>query len=215
MKKKSAESGTRREKERQARRGEIVGAAERVFRRKGFARASMDEVAAEAQFTKRTVYMYFVNKEDLLFAAALEGSKRLFARQQAAMAEEDTGLAKIRRGALAYYEFSRDFPDLFRLIEDARHIKPRAKAGPSRLEFVRYRTFMFEEYAKAIQAGLADGSIRRDLDPKRTVYAVVLVLTGFLQALSDAAQSGTFELDPDAFARFTLDLVGDALRPKT
>ncbi len=205
---------SRREKEREARRMEILVAAEKVFSRKGFARASMDEVAAAAQFTKRTVYMYFVNKDDLLFAVALEGSKKLFARQQAVLAGEGSGLARIRRAALAYYEFSRDLPDLFRLIEDARHVKPRGKDSACRREFVGYRALMFEEYSKAFQEGTADRSIRRDLDPHKLVYAVVLLLNGFCQALSDAAQSGAFEPDRDAFARYTLDLVTDALRPK-
>jgi|WetSurSiteA1Bulk_404760.scaffolds.fasta_scaffold14549_2 AcrR family transcriptional regulator len=212
--KKEANTRPRQEKERQVRRAEIVEAAERVFRRKGFARASMDAVAAEAQFTKRTVYMYFASKEDLLFAVALAGSKRLFARQQALLAGEGTGLARIRGAALAYYEFSRDLPDLFRIIEDARHLKPRQKDTPARLEFVRFRAAMFEKYGEAFKGGIADGSIRSDLDPERMVYAVVLVLTGFFQALSDATRPGKFDPDSDAFARFTLTLVTDALRPR-
>jgi AcrR family transcriptional regulator len=173
----------------------------------------MDEIAAEAQFTKRTVYMYFVDKEDLLFAVALEASQRLFARQQAALAEQGAGLAKVRRAALAYYEFSRDLPDLFRLIEEARHLKPGRKDTPGRSAFVRYRTDMFGEYGKALRAGISDGSIRSDIDPEHLVYAFVLVLTGFFQALSEAAAAGSFGTGADAFAKLTLDLVSDALRP--
>jgi len=213
MKKAENNSRLRREKERQARRGEILEAAERIFRRKGFARASMDEIAAEAQFTKRTIYMYFVDKEDLLYAVALEASKRLFVRQQAILAEEGAGLAKIGRAALAYYEFSRDLPDLFRLVEEARHLKPRRKDTPGRSAFVRYRSDMFAEYGKALRAGISDGSVRSDIDPELLVYAFVLVLTGFFQALSEAAAAGAFESGADAFARLTLNLVTDALRP--
>jgi AcrR family transcriptional regulator len=214
MKKSAADVGSRRDKERQARRAGIIEAAERIFRRKGFARASMDEVAAEAQFTKRTVYMYFVDKEDLLFAVALEGSKRLFARQHAILAGDGTGLAKVRRAAQAYYEFSRDMPDLFRLIEDARSLKPRRKDGPGREAFIRYRSDMFAAYGQALRAGIADGSIRSDIDPQLLIYAFVLVLTGFFQALSEAASAGTFAPDPGKFAGLTLDLVTDSLRPR-
>jgi len=214
MKKDPARYTPRREKERLTRRAEILEAAERVFRRKGFSRASMDEVAAEAQFTKRTVYMYFADKEDLLFAVALEGSRRLFARQRTLLAAEDIGLARVKRAALAYYEFSRDFPDLFRLIEDARHLKPKRKDGQSRKEFIDFRAAMFEAYGKTFREGLADGSIRSDIDPELMVYAVVLLLSGFIQSLSEATQSGTFGLGPDAFAGFTVDLLADALRPE-
>jgi AcrR family transcriptional regulator len=202
MKKDPARYTPRREKERLTRRAEILEAAERVFRRKGFSRASMDEVAAEAQFTKRTVYMYFADKEDLLFAVALEGSRRLFARQRTLLAAEDIGLARVKRAALAYYEFSRDFPDLFRLIEDARHLKPKRKDGQSRKEFIDFRAAMFEAYGKTFREG------------ELMVYAVVLLLSGFIQSLSEATQSGTFGPGPDAFAGFTVDLLADALRPE-
>lgn len=214
MKKNRIDKKPRRAKEREARRTDIVTAAERIFLRKGYTGASMDEIAAEAEFTKRTVYMYFTGKEDLLFAVALEGSKRLFAEQQRAIFGGDPGLEKIRRAALAYYEFSRDLPELYRIIEDARRLKPRPKESPARGEFVRYRMAMFEAYERALRAGIADGSIRGDLDPQILVAAVVLSLTGFFKSLSEAVPPGPLGFDPDTLARSTVELLIDALRPR-
>lgn len=215
MKKPRMDGKPRRAKEREARRADIVAAAEQVFLRKGYSGASMDEVAAEAEFTKRTVYMYFAGKEDLLYAVALEGSKRLFAAQQRVLSGGDPGLEKIRRAAMAYYEFSRDFPELYRIIEDARRLKPQPKESPCREEFGRYRIVMFEAYDQALRAGIGDGSIRGDLDPRMTVVAVVLSLTGFFKSLSEAVPSGAFGFDPDALARSTVGLLIDALGPRS
>ncbi|RKY64298.1 MAG: TetR/AcrR family transcriptional regulator, partial [Candidatus Latescibacterota bacterium] len=47
---------TRREREREAHRREILEAAGRVFARKGFAGATMDEIAQEAEFSKAALY---------------------------------------------------------------------------------------------------------------------------------------------------------------
>jgi AcrR family transcriptional regulator len=47
-------------------RSRIIDAAYRLFRRKGFARASMDDIAAEATVTKRTLYHHFESKDALL-----------------------------------------------------------------------------------------------------------------------------------------------------
>jgi len=44
----------------------IVEAAYFLFYRKGFTRVSMDEIAARAKITKRTLYLYFRSKDDLL-----------------------------------------------------------------------------------------------------------------------------------------------------
>ncbi len=44
----------------------ILHAAEAVILRKGFSDASMDDVAAEAQFSKATLYRYFKSKSELM-----------------------------------------------------------------------------------------------------------------------------------------------------
>lgn len=54
----------------------ILDAAYRQFRRKGFARVSMDEIAAAASVTKRTLYYHFKSKDGLL-AAVFEAQHEL------------------------------------------------------------------------------------------------------------------------------------------
>src|SRR5690242_18163717 len=49
----------------------ILDAAYELFYRKGFARVSVDEIAALAKVTKRTLYYHFKSKDQLL-AAVLE-----------------------------------------------------------------------------------------------------------------------------------------------
>jgi AcrR family transcriptional regulator len=44
----------------------ILDAAYRLFRQRGFGRVSMDEIAAAARLTKRTLYHHFRSKDDLL-----------------------------------------------------------------------------------------------------------------------------------------------------
>ena len=44
----------------------ILNAAYGLFRRKGFTRASMDEIAASADVTKRSLYYHFESKDSLL-----------------------------------------------------------------------------------------------------------------------------------------------------
>ncbi|MCD6060839.1 MAG: transcriptional regulator [Moraxellaceae bacterium] len=46
----------------------IIASAARVFARKGFQKASLDEIAADAGMTKGAIYWHFRNKNDLLFA---------------------------------------------------------------------------------------------------------------------------------------------------
>jgi AcrR family transcriptional regulator len=61
-----------------ATRERIVREAYRLFRRVGFARAGVDEIAAAAGVTKRTLYQHFPSK-DALLAEVLEGQAPLAA----------------------------------------------------------------------------------------------------------------------------------------
>ena len=54
----------------------ILDAAYALFRRGGYARISMDEIAAAARVTKRTLYYHFESKDSLL-ATVLETQHRL------------------------------------------------------------------------------------------------------------------------------------------
>ena len=45
---------------------QIVEAARKLFGKYGYKRVSMEEIAKEANVTKRTVYSYFKSKEEIL-----------------------------------------------------------------------------------------------------------------------------------------------------
>jgi AcrR family transcriptional regulator len=53
-------------------RGALLEAAARVFGRRGYRDASVDEIAREAGFSKGAVYWHFAGKEELFFALAEE-----------------------------------------------------------------------------------------------------------------------------------------------
>ncbi|WP_410656982.1 TetR/AcrR family transcriptional regulator [Amycolatopsis sp. lyj-112] len=68
----------RREERSATKRAEIVAAARKVFTTHGYLGTSMDAVAAAAGASKRTVYQYFADKEELFAAVVLETVDRGF-----------------------------------------------------------------------------------------------------------------------------------------
>jgi len=62
----------RREREKLAHRREIIDAAVHVFANKGFSHATLEEIAQEAEFSKGALYLYFSNKEDLLYSIIMD-----------------------------------------------------------------------------------------------------------------------------------------------
>jgi AcrR family transcriptional regulator len=77
----------RKRQERQARRRRIQDAARPVFVERGFARASIEQIAKQAQLSVGAIYLYFQSKEDL-YVSILETS----------LVELDAQLAEVRSG---------------------------------------------------------------------------------------------------------------------
>lgn len=86
---KKAQSEKRRERERQRKLTEVLEAAGRVFSRKGFYAASMEEIAVEAGYATGALYRYFNSKESL-YIALLEqrmGERLAAVQERAAQAQ--------------------------------------------------------------------------------------------------------------------------------
>jgi AcrR family transcriptional regulator len=64
------DDGLKWRRRKEARPGEIIGAALEVFAEKGFADAKLDDIARRAGISKGTLYLYFETKEDLFRAVA-------------------------------------------------------------------------------------------------------------------------------------------------
>lgn len=110
----------RKEKEMLIRRNDIIDAAERVFFKKGMQQAIMDEIAKEAEFSKRTIYVYFQSKEQIYYEIMLRAFKVLNNMMETALAKNisATSIEKIKIMAEAFIEFNRSQPNYFRVIVD-------------------------------------------------------------------------------------------------
>ncbi len=109
---------SRRQKEKEDRRGAILSSAREVFFENGIRHATVDEIAARAGVAKGTVYLYFDSRETILAHLLLEGLDTLNTRLEAAFDEATpaTAEARLRRLARAYFDFHTTEPDYFRLM---------------------------------------------------------------------------------------------------
>lgn len=99
----------RKERERERRRQQILVAAKRVFAEKGFSRATMEDVATEAELSPGTIYIYFKNKDELYASLSLRVLKYLFIRLQHVKNEDglnpEQRIALLEQALYDVYEF--------------------------------------------------------------------------------------------------------------
>lgn len=71
---------SRKEREKEQKRRLILNAAKKLFSEKGFSKATMEEIAKEAEFSPGTLYLYFKNKDELDASLSIEILEFLFER---------------------------------------------------------------------------------------------------------------------------------------
>ena len=98
------------------RRSEILDAARRVFAHRGFANATVDEIAREAGIAKGTIYLYYKSKGDVYAAAAREGLLELHDQMVSNVRGAVTAFDKVRafiETKTKYFERNVDFFRLY------------------------------------------------------------------------------------------------------
>jgi TetR/AcrR family transcriptional regulator len=112
----------RRNREKNQRIQSILNAAQRVFFFKGYLKATMDEIALEAEVTKPTIYLYFKTKDDLFFTLMLPVINNI--RENLEKVEENLNAGKINNSRSlitgifqAFYRSYEASPECFRIIQ--------------------------------------------------------------------------------------------------
>jgi AcrR family transcriptional regulator len=103
---------TRKDVVTEFREAEILQAARQVFARRGFADASMEEIAQVAEVAKGTLYLYYASKRELYRAALRAGLVELCEALERAIEAAPTlslRLAAYVATKVAYFDEHRDF----------------------------------------------------------------------------------------------------------
>jgi AcrR family transcriptional regulator len=185
----------------------IIEAAEKLFCTEGFESSSMDEIAKEAGFTKRTVYQYFESKEDLYYAAALKGCKKYRAGMKNSSGKGRSGFDKIENAFRHYYGYYENNPEQFRLINDCIHIENKNDDSKQKKELAEFIDSLIRDLEKLIEEGKSDGSIQNDVDSPKTACSLYFLMTGFLSRLAACENlPGSFSLDSGELGYFAIEL---------
>jgi len=174
----------RRQREKKKRHNDIVDAAEKVFFSQGMENATMDDIAAEAELSKGTLYIYFKSKADLYLAITKRGLDILTEMFKKASANTALGIEKIYAIGQAYRNFSKKHTDYFQAMAyfDLR-VKEIDSESPNARASIKQGEEVLKICAESIQCGIDDGTIRPDIDPKKAAIVLWGQTNGILQLM--------------------------------
>lgn len=111
-----AASSERREREKQELRQAILDAAQELFLAHGYEGLSMRLVAERIGYSPTTIYLYFADKDDLLFAVMDHAYDRFTGDLERAFAATEEPLARLRALARAYLSFAQQNREAYQMI---------------------------------------------------------------------------------------------------
>lgn len=199
----------RKERDRKLRRMDILSAAEHVFGRKGYYKATMQDIARQAQYATGTVYLYFKDKETLYFSLVEEKMRDLLAlikERTAAVRDAQEKLKIYLEEKLDFFEKNQDFFRIFILENGAAQASIDSRIATSALA-KEYLACISEIMRLAQKQKL----VRADMDPSQGA--------GIFRSISNAVIMDWLKknmqqtLSLRQMSRFILDIFLGGARP--
>jgi AcrR family transcriptional regulator len=179
---------------------EILETARKVFAKKGFADATMDEIAAAAGLAKGTLYLYFKSKRDVYLKTLQHGIAELLEQVAANMQAAEGVRAKIRAliaTRVKYADENRDFAKIY-LIEFSSIIHP----GSINKDL---RDLQLKQ-AKAVEQALRDGVESGDIQ-QLDVEAAAFIIQDMGRSLITRRLLGWSKKDAEEDIEFLCNLI--------
>ncbi|WP_345069789.1 TetR/AcrR family transcriptional regulator [Phytohabitans flavus] len=175
----------------------MLDSAVRVFSRRGFHAASMDEIAEQAGISKPMVYAYLGTKEELFVACLQREGTRLMEAIAAEVVGADTADRQLWRGLRAFFTFVGAHRDGWAVLyRQARAQQPFASAS------AEMRERMVEVVAMMLGRALAaEGREVRDTE----LQVMANALVGASESLADWLADHP-EADPEKTATWMMNV---------
>src|SRR6266567_907463 len=151
---------------------DIVSAAAKVFRTKGYQAATVRDIADEVGILKGSLYHDFDSKEELLYLVVKEPIAQMFRTIAEIAAAEGGAAEKLTRAISAHLEaFDRHYPHLFVYLREREAVKRRFR------EMIGFSPKEYERcWQRILQEGVDEGEFRPDLDIQVASYGLLGML---------------------------------------
>ena len=173
---------SRREREKQNRRNEILQAAWKVFASRDYDAATIDDVAAAAELSKGTLYLYFQNKADLFYSTLEMGMEKINTIIQDIVSSSDDPVYDIREIVKRLLEHSEENMDFFKILSSGRsHFEIHAEIANNRCfkeRIMETTSRSIAMIAGCIQRGIEMG-VFKQVNSEDAAFVLLSAIRGF------------------------------------
>src|SRR5262245_10479715 len=151
---------------------DIVSAAAKVFRTKGYHAATVRDIAEEVGILKGSLYHHFASKEELLYLVVKEPIAQMYRTISGIAAADVSAAEKLRQAISAHLEaFDRHYPHLLVYLRERESVERRFR------EMIGFSPKEYERcWQQILREGVENGEFRPDLDIQVASYGLLGML---------------------------------------
>lgn len=143
----------RKERDKQEMRKLILDTAMELFLAEGFGNVSIRRIADKIEYSPATIYLYFKDKDEILFALHTAGFEELFRRQQRVTTIPDPRKRLLKHGEV-YIQFALENPEYYNLMFIKRSTAKKITEENDWNAGRRSYEFFMKDVQSAIDAGI-------------------------------------------------------------
>lgn len=182
----------------------IFKAAAKVVGEHGYANATVKRITNEAGIAEGTFYLYFPSRQALFDELLPHVGKQMlsFVRTRIAGAQDVYDMEE--RGFRAFFQFLREDPGFFRILNEAEAAAPKAHETHFRM--------LGDNYVRALKRGVERGQIREFDEEDLEVVAYVLMAARNYLHLRFVRTSNSNEVLPEKVVQAYMKMLRAGLR---
>jgi len=185
----------------EAKRAQIMQAAEKLFASRRFHEITTDDIAREAKVGKGTIYRYFPDKDELFFQTAMSGFDEMCDLLHRGAQEQEGFRSQILMACRQISQFFQRRRQLFRMMQ-AEEAPILWHNDDMRRRWLGNRSRLVSAMGQIIDKGVSEGLIRSDVQSTVLAQFLMGMLRTRARDLHDAPEAmQSLELVVELFVR--------------
>jgi|HigsolmetaGSP11D_1036233.scaffolds.fasta_scaffold01157_6 Transcriptional regulator len=193
-------------------REEIILAAQQLFLEHDFHNVGIKDVCLKAGVSRVTFYKCFNSIHDLAFEVQIKVMSEMMTYIEEHYDDAGTGIQKLEKMLYVWLDFVKQYPNHMKYVGFFDHYYRDRYPNPELTE--HYRTFVQQERSgmrlhDLLEQGIADGTIREDLDIRRISAVIFESMISFFQRMASIGSMVEQEhgVEQEEVARAMIDMI--------
>lgn len=181
----------RKEREKEARRGQILDAAEIIFETKGLGQTTMDDIATKAELAKGTIYLYYRNKDELILGIMLRAQETMLHQFEEAASSSALSLQRLKALGASYWDYVTTHEFHFSLMCVSENMAQKQQVNDElMMQFYDNTNGIWRLLVSLIEEGKREGTIRSEIGSFSAACSLWMSCLGVLRVYHTSMQSG-------------------------